>query len=130
MPTKVGVWQHEKTISFILIGALIMLSISGCGKQKYKLIFDGHGFESKKTEYAAGEKVTVYYDEFATDTDYHFYIDDDVKMEESSENIHAYIFTFTMPDHDVTLHMESRNSMEHIPRDHPKICVNLQCGVE
>ena len=100
---------------FILIGVLLMLSFSGCGKQTYKVNYDGFGFESKKTEYAAGEKVTVYYDDFATDTDYYFYIDDDVKMEESSDNKHAYIFTFTMPDHDVTLHMESRNSMEYIP---------------
>ena len=98
-----------------MIGALIMLSVSGCGKQKYKLNFGSYGFESRKTEYAAGEKVTVYYDFIATDTDYSFYIDDDVEMKQSYDNDHGYIFTFTMPDHDVTLHEESHNSMIYVP---------------
>ena len=99
----------------IAIGVMTMLSISACGQQKYKLNFDGYGFESKKKEYAAGEKVTVYYDFIATDTDYHFYIDDDVEMKESYDNDHAYIFTFIMPSHDVTLHEESHNSMVYVP---------------
>ena len=98
-----------------VIGVLIMLSVSGCGKQKYKLNYDGYGFESKKTEYAEGEKVTVYYDLIATDTDYHFYIDDDVEMSQSYDHQHGYVFTFRMPGHDVTLHEESRNSMVYVP---------------
>ena len=105
----------KKSMYFILIGVLLMLAISACGKQKYKLLFDGYGFESKKTEYASGEKVTVYYDFIATDTDYTFYIDDDVAMKQSYDNDHGYVFTFTMPDHDVTLHEESRNSMIYVP---------------
>ena len=56
-----------------------MLSVSSYGKQKYKLNYDGYGFESRKTEYAAGEKVTVYYDFIATDTDYTFYIEANVQ---------------------------------------------------
>ena len=92
-----------------------MLSVCGCGKQKYKLNYDGYGFESQKTEYVAGERVTVYFDFIATDTDYHFYIDDDVEMKQSYDNDHGYVFTFTMPDHDVTLHEESHNSMVYIP---------------
>ena len=105
----------KKSMYFILIGVLLMLAISACGKQKYKLLFDGYGFESKKTEYASGEKVTVYYDFIATDTNYTFYIDDDVTMKQSYDNDHGYVFTFTMPDHDVTLHEESRNSMIYVP---------------
>ena len=49
----------KRTLFLIAMGVLIMLFGSGCGKQKYKLNFDGYGFESKKTEYAAGEKVTA-----------------------------------------------------------------------
>ena len=30
----------KKTISLMLIGVMMMLSFSGCGKQKYKLNFD------------------------------------------------------------------------------------------
>ena len=98
-----------------MIGVISLLSLCGCGVQKYKVNFDGYGFESKRTSYAAGEKVTVYYDMIATDTDYNFYIDDDVDMKQSYDNDHGYIFTFTMPAHDVTLHEESHNSMEYIP---------------
>ena len=105
----------KKCLYLIVIGALMMFSVSGCGKPKYKLNYDGYGFESRKTEYAAGEKVTVYYNFIATDTDYHFYIDDDVKMKERYDDDHGYVFTFTMPDHDVTLHEESHNSMIYIP---------------
>ena len=94
----------KKNISIVLIGILIMLSVSGCGKQTYKLNYDGSGFESRKTEYAAGEKVTVYYDLIATDTDYTFSIDDDVEMQQSYDDKHGYVLTFRMPEHDVTIH--------------------------
>ena len=98
-----------------MIGVIALFSLSGCGIQKYKVNFDGYGFESRRTSYAAGEKVTVYYGMIATDTDYHFYIDDDVVMKQSYDNDHGYVFTFTMPAHDVTLHEESHNSMMVIP---------------
>ena len=93
----------------------MIMGLMGCGQQKYKLVFDGFGFESKKTSYAAGEQVTVYYDMIATDTDYNFSCDPDVKLSQSYDNAHGYVFTFTMPDHDVTMHISSRNSMEYDP---------------
>ena len=111
-----GDLSMKKHPLFIMIGVLIMLSVSGCGAQKYKLNFDGYGFESKKTEYAEGETVKVYYGLIATDTDYHFYIDDDVEMRQSYDDKHGFILTFKMPDHDVTLHEESRNSMVFVPQ--------------
>ncbi|MCR5502129.1 MAG: cupredoxin domain-containing protein [Lachnospiraceae bacterium] len=100
-------------LSFILA---LALGISGCGVKddtvKYRLTFNDSIFESEKTEYAAGENVTVRYDIIATDTDYHFY-SDDVEFEQSFDG--GYVFTFTMPEHDVTLNAESRNSMEYDP---------------
>ena len=106
--------RYAKKLVFML-GVLIMLSFSGCGTQKYRVNFDGYGFESRKTEYAEGERVTVYYNFIATDTDYYFYIDDDVEMRESYDDKYGYVFTFKMPGHDVTLHEESRNSMVYVP---------------
>ncbi len=103
-----------RKIVVVFIGVIIMAGLFGCGKQKYKLNFDSSGFESEKTEYAAGEKVTVYYDFIATDTDYHFY-SNDVEMKQSYDDQHGYIFTFTMPDHDVTIQVESHNSMMYDP---------------
>ena len=48
----------------ILIGVIIMLSLSACGRQKYTVNFDGGFFESERTQYTAGEKETVRYDTF------------------------------------------------------------------
>ena len=109
-----AVRRFAYSIIFVLLGVMIMTALSGCGKEKHKLIYDGYGFESKKTEYAAGEKVTVYYDFIATDTDYYF-SSPDVELEQTYDNDHGYIFTFTMPDHDVTLKVESHNSMMYDP---------------
>ena len=98
---------------FILVLAFV---ISGCGSKdatvKYKLTFNDGDFESEKTEYAVGEKVTVRYDIIATDTDYWF-SSDDVEFKQDYDG--GYVFTFVMPEHDVTLNVESRNSMEYDP---------------
>ena len=105
----------KKYLCLILI-LVMAFAISGCGAKdgtvKYKLMFSDSDFESEKTEYAAGEKVTVRYDIIATDTDYWF-TSDDVEFKQDYDG--GYVFTFVMPDHDVTLNVESRNSMEYDP---------------
>ena len=103
-------------IIIILLGVITIMNITACGAQKYKLELDGYGFKSKKTEYSEGEKVTVYYDIIATDTDYSFSLDcDDVKLKQDWDDKHGYIFTFTMPAHDVKISVSSRNSMSYDP---------------
>ena len=100
----------------MILGVSLMFALFGCGKPKYKLRFEGYGFESSRTEYAAGEKVTVYYGLLATDTDYRFWLDDEnVRLKQDYDERHGYVFSFSMPEHDVTLHVESHNSMEYIP---------------
>ena len=103
----------KRTVRYLclFLGVIMMLTLFGCGKKKYTLRFDGYGFESKKTAYAAGDRVTVYYGPVATDTDYRFRIDDDVELSEEYDDERGYALIFTMPDHDVTLHVQSRNSM-------------------
>lgn len=79
---------------------------------KYNLKYEGFGFNSEKTTYAEGEEVTVYYGMIATDTDYYFSLDcDDVELNRSYDSAKGYVFTFVMPAHDVTLSVESRNTM-------------------
>ena len=115
MNTSHGHTGLQKLI-IVLLGVVMLMNITGCGKTKYKLEMDGYGFKSKKTEYAEGEKVTVYYDIIATDTDYSFTLDcDDVKLTQDWDNNHGYIFTFTMPAHDVKISVSSRNSMSYDP---------------
>ena len=109
--------RSSKPLLLILLGVILMLTLFGCGQQKNRLNFDGYGFKSRKTEYRPGETVTVYFDMIATDTDYHFWLDDDsVEMTQGYDDKHGYVFTFTMPDHDVTLHEESHNSMIYLPQ--------------
>ncbi len=101
----------------MMIGLMVIASVSGCGKQKYTLNLQGYGFESDKTEYAEGERVTVKYGAVGTDTDYHFYIDDDVKLKEKYNWETGYTLKFTMPAHDVTLRVETSSWM---PSDEPE----------
>ena len=106
--------KRTKLLFLGFLGVIMGLSLFGCTKPKYKLNFDGHGFESKKEKYAEGETVTVYFDLIATDTDYHFWLDDEtVALKQDYDGRRGYVFRFTMPDHDVTLHMDSHNSMEY-----------------
>ena len=94
---------------YLLTGVMLMISLGGCFGKKYKVMHDG-GFSSKKTAYRAGEKVTLYYEFIATDTDYSFY-SNDVELKQSYDNDHGYVFTFTMPEHDVLVQSYSKNSM-------------------
>ena len=108
--------MKKRKIIALLSGIMAMLILFGCTGKKYKLVFDGYGFKSKKTSYAAGELVTVYYDLIGTDTDYYFNTDsDDVELERDYNEKDGYIFKFRMPAHDVVLSVDSRNSMEYIP---------------
>lgn len=116
-----------KSLFLMILGVSVMFTLFGCGKPKYKLHFEGYGFQSSKTEYAAGEQVTVYYDLIATDTDYRFWLDDEsVKLKQDYDDRNGYVFTFIMPDHELTLHVSSRNSMEYIPT----VSISFQNEVE
>ena len=87
------------------------MSMLGCGAQKYKVNAAG-GYELDKKSYAAGEEVKAYFKYIATDTDYTFYCEnEDVKIKTEYDNAIGYVITFTMPDHDVTLGVKSRNTM-------------------
>ena len=105
--------RSRKVLNILMIGVMLTMVLSGCFPKKYKLLCDS-GFESKKKTYAAGETVTVYYDFIATDTDYVFY-SNDVDLKSGYDNEHGYVFTFTMPAHDVMIQMYSKNTMVYDP---------------
>lgn len=87
------------------------MSMLGCGAKKYVVNANG-GYELDKKSYAAGEEVKAYFKYIATDTDYTFYCEnEDVKIKTEYDNAVGYVITFTMPDHDVTLGVKSRNTM-------------------
>ncbi|MBE6685898.1 MAG: hypothetical protein E7591_01550 [Ruminococcaceae bacterium] len=51
----------------------------------------------------------------ATDTDYTFYLDGERINSSGYSDFKGYTIEFTMPDHDVELTCESKNSMEYVP---------------
>ena len=116
--------NFKKLLMTPMLIIILVMSLIGCGQaapaddeddddeEKYELILD-RGFKCDETEYAEGDKVKVYYDIIATDTDYRFYTDsDDVDLTVDYSDKKGYIIKFRMPDHDVELHVDSYNTME------------------
>ena len=95
----------------ILVGVILMLS--GCLPKKYKVSFGRYGFRNAKTMYAQGETVEVSYMP-ATDTSYRFY-SSDVEFEQDYDPQRGIILRFVMPDHDVTIGVDSENTMTFDP---------------
>ena len=96
-----------------LLGVLCMLWFSGCSSApRYRVDFGGQkGFyKDAKDSYRAGETVEFYYPLIATDTDYSFYLDGK-RYNALYDDDKGYVIRFTMPEHDVTFSVESRNSM-------------------
>ena len=58
----------------------------------------------------AGEEVVIYYPMIATDTDYTFLVDGCYFGPEYQRD-KGFIFRFVMPDHDITIECNERNSM-------------------
>ena len=111
----------KKRLILFVLEVLAVMSMLGCGAQKYKVNADS-GFEFDKKSYAAGEEVTAYFKFVATDTDYNFYCEnDDVKIKTDYDNAHGYVITFTMPDHDVTIGVKKRNTMTIDYSAHPEM---------
>jgi len=101
----------KKRFVLFVLEVLAIMSMLGCGTQKYVVNANG-GYELDKKSYAAGEEVKAYFKYIATDTDYTFYCEnEDVTIKTSYDNSIGYVITFTMPDHDVTLGVKSRNTM-------------------
>ena len=90
-----------------------MLCFSGCSSApRYTVDFGGQKsfYKGAKDSYRAGETVEFFFDHLATDTDYSFYLDGE-RYNALYEDGRGYAIRFTMPEHDVTFTMESRNSM-------------------
>ena len=100
-------------ILVVVVAVLVVMLLRGGGTsgegntgdgKRYKVSFDGQ----TEGRFVAGEEVKVTYP-LATDTDYWF-TSDDVDFQEDYEG-HEAVLTFTMPAHNVTIHVEARNTM-------------------
>lgn len=83
----------------------------GCGKKFYQVDYCGEqGFyENAKDSYREGERVILKYGLIATDTNYSFYMDDELVDYDYEDG--AYILQFIMPDHDIKLECRTTNTM-------------------
>ena len=105
-----------KAVALLLCGAVTVLCLAGCfgGAKKFRVNYENgkFGFTNARDYYRAGEKVTLYYNLIATDTDYSFFVDDgDVELDRSYDEEKGFVLSFVMPEHDVTVSVKSRNSM-------------------
>lgn len=111
-------------LALLAVGGIVLFGLFGCGKKadKYKIDFGGQEsfFEGAKDSYREGEKVTLYFDLIATDTDYSFFLDGE-EINVDYDDDRGFIITFTMPAHDVTLECESENTMIRGPEVVPDI---------
>lgn len=86
------------------------------GEKKYKVDYHGRKsvFDGAKDAYKKGEQVTLYYGFIATDTDYSFYVDG-ARINAPYTEDKGYKISFVMPDHEVDVRVQSRNSMVYEP---------------
>ncbi len=106
----------KKIVAVLLILILGGSFLFGCQSVKYSVDYCGQKqfYHNAKDAYRPGAHVTVYYYMIGTDMDYTFYLDGE-KFNYSYHENKGFEISFTMPEHDVTLLCESRNSMEYDP---------------
>lgn len=90
------------------------LEESESGKREKFFKVDYHGqmdlFDGAKEKYLEGTEVEIAYSLIATDTDYTFYVDGQ-EVNAMWNDGKGYIIRFTMPNHDIEVFCDMRNSM-------------------
>ncbi len=121
--------MFKRKKGWLLLLMLVMgLSLTACAgkaeddddeeeEEEYVIDFCGQedSFEGAKDSYAEGDKVSLTFPYIATDTDYTFYVDDDYFQPDYDSKKDVFKIKFKMPDHDVKVRYESRNTMEYDP---------------
>ena len=106
-----------KTAVVVMLGVVLMLGFGGCFAKKYNVDYGGSkfAFRGAKDSYRAGSKVTVYYNMIATDTDYRFYLDGETINSVTYDDKKGFVISFIMPEHDVKLEVDIKESMTYVP---------------
>ena len=105
-------------IRFVLVSTALLLlgclpfMFAGCNAKEYKVDYCGskYCYSNAKDSYKAGTKVVLYFELIATDTDYSFTLDGE-PINYSYDEEKGFVIEFTMPEHDVKLECNSKNSM-------------------
>ena len=109
--------KPRRRLVALLLAVVMLTCFAACTPvQRYHVDYQGQkdSYTGAKDTYPAGAKVRLYYEIWATDTDYYFYLDDEL-LDNRWDEKHGFVLEFTMPAHDVTLRCEMVNSMEYDP---------------
>ena len=101
----------RRILAILLTGGLIMALFGGCQSTKYNVDYCGKkdSFKGAKDSYRAGEKVELIFKQPETDGDYSFFVEG-ARVSADYEADKGYIFSFTMPQHDVSVNIDSNNA--------------------
>ena len=105
----------RKLFALVLLGGLLLLLLAGC-TAKYRLDYDGqkNAYFGAQEEYKVGDAVDLYYMFIAVDTDYTFYLDNEVLPSEPVEGKGIHL-RFEMPAHDAVLRCEAKSTAADNP---------------
>lgn len=93
-------------IVVVVVGLLIFMNRG----PRYNVHYDNVFYKNAKDSYRVGQKVSIYYNLIATDTDYRFNVEG-ADYEISYNDRKGYVIEFVMPANDVYVSMSSKNSM-------------------
>ena len=102
-------------ITFVIVLVVVnVLVFSGCSEAMYKVDYCGQKdkYSNAQDSYKAGSEVKLCYTMVATEYSYKFYLDGERVDYEYDDATGYYVVSFVMPEHDVKLECNSRNSME------------------
>ncbi len=102
-------FKTGKVFALLLVGVVLMSLFGGCARKKYTVSSDDP-FLIGLGEYRKGAMVELVLELWATDTDYSFFVDG-APADVSFDYNRGYIIAFPMPDHDVHVTYEARNTM-------------------
>jgi hypothetical protein len=112
----------KKMILIVMLILLLLVALAVLFEKiaapRYKVICDGF-FEGVRRSYPEGAQVCIWFSLIATDTDYRFTVDGEPAPLRYDEQ-KGYVIEFTMPDHDVTVEVDSHNSMVYEPETEPE----------
>ena len=103
----------------VLLSGLFLVGLTGCsGGERYQVDYCGSKdcYSNAKDSYRAGTEVTLYFELVATDTDYSFRLDGE-PVNYTYDDTKGFVIQFTMPNHDVKLECNTKNSMLPFPDD-------------
>ena len=107
--------EHDVSLAVKSVNSMTVLppeTTEAASGRLYHVDYGGQKefLEGAQDKYPAGAEVCFYFDLFATDTDYTFLIDE--KPLAGTWTDRGFKLSFIMPEHDVTFHIRTRNSME------------------